>query len=45
MIGQYLPNNNEERYSAILPKILDLNRFFITSKRARARMKPKTSWN
>jgi hypothetical protein len=26
MIGQYLPNNNEKRYSAILPKILDLNR-------------------
>jgi hypothetical protein len=26
MIGQYLPNNNEKRYSAILPKISDLNR-------------------
>jgi hypothetical protein len=25
MIGQYLPNNNEKRYSAILPKNLDLN--------------------
>jgi hypothetical protein len=25
MIGQYLSNNNEKRYSAILPKILDLN--------------------
>jgi hypothetical protein len=26
MIGQYLSNNNEKRYSAILPKNLDLNR-------------------
>jgi hypothetical protein len=26
MIGQYLPNNNEKRYRAILPKNLDLNR-------------------
>jgi hypothetical protein len=26
MIEQYLPNNNEKRYSAILPKISDLNR-------------------
>jgi hypothetical protein len=26
MIGQYLSNNNEKRYSVILPKILDLNR-------------------
>jgi hypothetical protein len=25
MIGQYLSNNNEKRYSAILPKISDLN--------------------
>jgi hypothetical protein len=26
MIGQYLPNNYEKRYSVILPKISDLNR-------------------
>jgi hypothetical protein len=26
MIGQYLPNNNEKSYSAILQKNLDLNR-------------------
>jgi hypothetical protein len=26
MIGQYLPNNNEKSYSAVLQKILDLNR-------------------
>jgi hypothetical protein len=26
MIGQYLPNNNEKRYSVILPKFLHLNR-------------------
>jgi type IV secretory pathway TrbF-like protein len=28
MIGQYLPNNNEKSYSAVLQKILDLNRPF-----------------
>jgi hypothetical protein len=26
MIGQYFLNNNEKRYSAILPKISDVNR-------------------
>jgi hypothetical protein len=26
MIEQYLPNNNEKSYSAVLQKILDLNR-------------------
>jgi hypothetical protein len=26
MIGQYLPNNNEKRYSVILPIFSDLNR-------------------
>jgi hypothetical protein len=29
MIGQYLPNNNEKRYSAILPKISNLNRPYV----------------
>jgi hypothetical protein len=29
MIGQYLPNNNEKSYSAILQKILHLNTAYI----------------
>jgi hypothetical protein len=33
MIGQYLPNNNEKRYSAILLKILHLNRPQVLARR------------
>jgi hypothetical protein len=30
MIGQYLPNNNEKSYNAVLQNFLDLNRPLVT---------------
>jgi hypothetical protein len=33
MIGQYLSNNSKKRHSVILPKILDLNRPLVGTKK------------
>jgi hypothetical protein len=33
MIGQYLPNNNEKRYSVILPKISHPNQPLVAGRR------------
>jgi hypothetical protein len=43
MIGQYLPNNNEKSYSAILPKFLHLNTAIAEAPRGGTKKNPALS--